>query len=106
MTNSIFTDRLEWLAVDGSLDRQGFIRAYCADGDGFVSVEQYADDYFTVLEQGEPIATFTTIGDAIARAEQYIAENYPHMFEDSMDWNNPITREDVNAFMGHGHLDN
>lgn len=78
--HSINTDRLEWLAVDGDINNEGFVRAYCADGDGIVTVEQYADDYFSIIDQGEPVATFTAIDDAIARAESYIADNYPNLF--------------------------
>jgi hypothetical protein len=77
----VFNTQLEWTTVDGDINRQGFIRAYCADGDGFVSVEKYANDCFTVLEQGEAVATFTTMKDAIEYAEKYIQENYPHMFD-------------------------
>lgn len=77
-THNVTTDRLQWLAVDGSIGA-GFIRAWCADGDGFVAVFQYEQNSYAVEEQGDHIATFSTLNDAIAHAEQFIVENYPHL---------------------------
>lgn len=56
--------------------------AFCADGDGIVSLEQYADHYL-LLDQGDVIARMPNgfLSDALETAQKYLAATYPVVFK-------------------------
>ena len=76
---TINSSKLSWEAFkhsDGSV-------TYCADGDGFVELEQHASgDFFNLNEQGSPIADIEgkTLAEALEIAQSYLAANYPGIF--------------------------
>jgi len=56
---------------------------YCADGDGFVSVEAYDGDFYTLSDQGDPVSDFenATLADVLEAAQNYLAATYPAVFK-------------------------
>lgn len=82
---TINSSKLEWevFPVDGSIH-------YCADGDGFVTLEQYEDEggiWWTLCDQGSPVADINTMGegkslaDALEIAQNYLAATYNEIFK-------------------------
>lgn len=76
-TRTYYSSKLEW-EVFPFADHT----AFCADGDGFVSLEQYADHYM-LLDQGDVIARLPNgfLSDAIEEAQNYLAATYPAVFK-------------------------
>ena len=60
---------------------------YCADGDGFVSIEEYVypdgEVWYSLMDQGEPVAMLEKISleEALERAQSYLAATYNHVFQ-------------------------
>jgi hypothetical protein len=64
---------------------------YCADGDGFVTLEEYSDDngenYWILYDQGSPVADINcfnenhSLGDALEIAQNYLAATYNEIFK-------------------------
>lgn len=60
---------------------------YCADGDGFVSLEEFVrangEVYFSLLDQGDTVAILENISleEALERAQSYLAATYNHVFQ-------------------------
>lgn len=85
---TINSSKIEWEIFEAN---KGFPLSYCADGDGFVSLEQYEDDgaiWWTLCDQGDPIADLNTMGegqslaDALEIAQNYLAATYNEIFKD------------------------
>ena len=56
--------------------------SYCADGDGFVSVELLVDGSIRLLDQGEYMLDLSpNLGEAIQQATEYLKEQYPEIHE-------------------------
>jgi hypothetical protein len=64
---------IEWMCIDGY---------YCADGDGIVVVVDDEHGAFQVLDQGDPIAEFDNLQDALAAAQMQLATEYPAIYRD------------------------
>ena len=56
---------------------------YCADGDGFVTV-QPVDDHFVVAEQGDAVSVHHTLREALMAAQHILATDYPGIYETSV----------------------
>jgi hypothetical protein len=56
---------------------------YCADGDGMV-VAAHDGLQYVVTDQGDPIASFDNLRDALMRAQRQLATNYPEVYENFM----------------------
>ena len=54
-------------------------KAYCADGDGVVTVYEWSDR-FTIEEQFDPVATHNTLEEALDHAVALLATNYPAIY--------------------------
>jgi hypothetical protein len=56
---------------------------YCADGDGFVSVEAYAGNFYVLSDQGDPVADIEgkTRAEVLEIAQNYLAATYPAVFK-------------------------
>lgn len=74
---TIHSSKLEW-EVFPFADHT----AFCADGDGFVSLEQYADHYL-ILDQGDVVARLPNgfLSDALETAQSYLAATYHGVFK-------------------------
>lgn len=68
MTNA----NIEWMCIDGQ---------YCADGDGLV-VAAHNGLQYVVTDQGDPIAAFDNLRDALACAAKQLADNYPAIYKE------------------------
>lgn len=56
--------------------------SYCADGDGFVSVELLVDGSIRLLDQGEYMLDLSSnLEEAIQQATEYLKEQYPEIHE-------------------------
>lgn len=62
---------IEWQCMDGE---------YCADGDGMVVVCHNGFQY-VVTDQGDPIASFDVLEDALILAAKQLADYYPEIYE-------------------------
>jgi hypothetical protein len=84
----INSSKLEWEVfhnTDGSV-------TYCADGDGFVTLDQHEDDngelYWFMSEQGSPVADINcmnenlSLADALEIAQNYLAATYNRIFQE------------------------
>jgi hypothetical protein len=58
---------------------------YCADGDGFVAVEVTDGKYILTADQGDFIAEFDNLNDAMTAAQSYLAAEYPAIYADLID---------------------
>jgi hypothetical protein len=84
---TIDSSKLEWEIFPN--DEGGL--TYCADGDGFVTLEQAAFDdgtpWWTLNDQGSPvgeIGTFAetkTLAEALEIAQDYLAATYNEIFQ-------------------------
>lgn len=55
---------------------------YCADGDGFVSVELLVDGTIRLLDQGDYMLDLSpNLKEAIQEATEYLKEQYPEIHE-------------------------
>lgn len=54
---------------------------YCADGDGFVTVDFDEFGHWYVSDQGEPVAEFDNMRDAFMAAQSVLAANYHAIYE-------------------------
>lgn len=56
--------------------------SYCADGDGFVSVELLVDGTIRLLDQGDYMLDLSSnLEEAIQQATEYLKEQYPEIHE-------------------------
>lgn len=56
--------------------------SYCADGDGFVSVELLVDGSIRLLDQGDYMLDLSSnLEEAIQQATEYLKEQYPEIHE-------------------------
>lgn len=56
--------------------------SYCADGDGFVSVELLVEGSIRLLDQGDYMLDLSpNLEDAIQQATEYLKEQYPEIHE-------------------------
>lgn len=55
---------------------------YCADGDGIVTVDA---NTFEVSDQGEPIAKFDNLREALFAAQSYLAATYHDIYESNIE---------------------
>ena len=56
--------------------------SYCADGDGFVSVELLVDGQIRLLDQGDYMKDLSSnLEEAIQQATEYLKEQYPEIHE-------------------------
>jgi hypothetical protein len=56
---------------------------YCADGDGMV-VAAHDGDAWVVTDQGDPVAAFDNLRDALMCAQRQLAANYPEIYANFM----------------------
>lgn len=82
--NTINSSSISWEFFphkDGSI-------TYCADGDGFVSLEMQINEvgslWFTLNDQGDPIADLDdmSLSEALEIAQNYLAATYNDIFKD------------------------
>lgn len=64
-----------WQDMDGQ---------YCADGDGLVTIEGDEHGWFYVADQGEPVAEYDNLRDALMLAMRQLAANYPEVYESQL----------------------
>jgi hypothetical protein len=67
-----YSSGINWTCMDGH---------YCADGDGMV-VAAHDGLQYVVTDQGDPIAAFDVLADALACAAKQLADNYPEIYEE------------------------
>ena len=56
--------------------------SYCADGDGFVSVELLVDGSIRLLDQGDYMKDLSpNLEEAIQQATNYLCDEYPNIYD-------------------------
>ena len=107
---TIKSSLITWNIMEGK-DFDDFKQVYCADGDGILQLIERRDGSFDLVDQLEVVKTWDDVDGfeefliVLENAQKYLAATYHEIFEDAMHWENPLTREDYNAFAGYGHLD-
>jgi len=109
---TIDSSKITWTIYPGDLGCN--VRSFCADGDGMVVVEEYADNIYALYDQDERLGFWRDVKtpDQLAKileiAQDYLQANYQEVYEDAMHWNDEPTTDDLrqqmNAINGHGHL--
>lgn len=56
---------------------------YCADGDGMVEVKLMRDGVYLLDEQGDKVAEFTTLAEALEAGQELLKRGYTWAFEES-----------------------
>lgn len=72
----------EWDFYEGQeWDDTPSVGWFCADGDGFVSVEVLGDGSIRLLDQGEYMRDLSSdIDEAIKQATDYLREQWPNIY--------------------------
>ena len=110
---TIDSSKITWTIYPGDLGCN--VRSFCADGDGMVVVEEYANNVYALYDQNERLELWRDVEtpDRVAKileiAQAHLEANYPEVYEDAMHWNDAPTTDDLrqmmNAMNGYGHLD-
>lgn len=110
---TINSSKITWTIYPGDLGCN--VRSFCADGDGMVVVEEYANNVYSLCDQNDRIQTWTDVKtsdrlvEVLEIAQAYLAKNYPEVYEDAMHWNDEPSTDDLrqmmNAMNGYRHLD-
>jgi hypothetical protein len=110
---TVDSSRITWTIYPGDLGCN--VRSFCADGDGMVVVEEYADNVYALCDQFDRIqvwrdvATTDRVNEILEIAQAHLEANYPEVYEAAMHWNDEPTtdelRKQMNAMHGYGHLD-
>jgi hypothetical protein len=110
---TIDSSRITWTIYPGDLGCN--VRSFCADGDGMVVVEEYADNVYALCDQFDRIqvwrdvSTTDRVAEILEIAQAHLEANYPEAYESAMHWNDEPTtdelRKQMNAMNGYSHLD-
>lgn len=57
---------------------------YCADGDGFVTVQPTDDGFIVAVDQGDAVGKFGSLREALMAAQHILATDYPGIYETSV----------------------
>jgi len=69
------------------------IRTFCADGDGMVTVEEHADNVYSLYDQNDRLQTWhgvetpEQLAAVLEVAQAYLKENCSEVYESAMHWN-------------------
>jgi hypothetical protein len=69
------------------------IRTFCADGDGMVTVEEHADNVYSLYDQNDRLQTWhgvetpEQLAAVLEVAQTYLQTNCPEVYESAMHWN-------------------
>lgn len=86
MNKFINSSKIQWAVMHGG-DDEGFLTAYCADGDGLVQVVDYGT-HVTLEDQGDVCKTWDNINTLedllpiLEVAQNYLAATYNEIFQD------------------------
>lgn len=89
--STIDSSKITWTIYPG--DEGSSIRTICADGDGIVTVEEHADNVYSLYDQNERIETWFGVETpeqllaVLEFAQAHLQANYPEVYEDAMHWN-------------------
>jgi|GEM_PF-3395443 len=110
---TIDSSLITWVIMRGDLGCN--VRSFCADGDGMVVVEEYADNIYALYDQDKRIQLWRDVetpeqlAAVLEVAQAHLDANYREAFENAMHWNDEPTtdelRKQMNAINGYGHLD-
>ncbi len=69
-----------WDIIPGT-QWDGYLNAYCSDGDGVVQVYEYADSRFEVSNQGEAQGTHSNLHAALKHASEILKYDYTEIYD-------------------------
>lgn len=88
---TIDSSQITWTIYPGDLGCN--VRSFCADGDGMVVVEEYADNVYALCDQNDRIELWRDVetpeqlAAILEVAQEHLRVNYPEVYEDAMHWN-------------------
>ena len=86
MSQFINSSKIQWSVMHGG-DDEGFLTAYCADGEGLVQVVDYGthvalEDQCAVCKTWDNINTLEDLLPILEVAQNYLAATYNEIFQD------------------------
>jgi hypothetical protein len=88
---TIDSSKITWTIYPGDLGCN--VRSFCADGDGMVVVEEYADNVYALCDQNDrlqmwrDVVTPEQLAAILEVAQAHLEANYPEVYESAMHWN-------------------
>ena len=88
---TIDSSKITWTIYPGDLGCN--VRSFCADGDGMVVVEEYADNVYALCDQNDRVQVWRDVetpeqlAAVLEVAQAYLEANYPEVYESAMHWN-------------------
>ena len=85
---TVNSSRITWYVIQANLENEGFLSAYCADGDGILQLVNYGTHY-SLQDQCEVVKTWPAdekIENMLENAQSYLAATYHEIFEDCRHW--------------------
>jgi hypothetical protein len=88
---TIDSSKITWTIYPGDLGCN--VRSFCADGDGIVVVEEYADNVYALCDQNDRVQVWRDVetpeqlAAVLEVAQAHLEANYPEIYEDAMHWN-------------------
>ena len=86
MNKTVNSSKIQWFVMHGS-EEEGFLTAYCADGDGLVQVVDYGT-HVALEDQGDTCKTWDNINSLsdlmpiLEEAKAYLAATYNDIFQE------------------------
>lgn len=86
MNQIINSSKIQWSVMHGG-DDEGFLTAYCADGEGLVQVVDYGthvtlEDQCSVCKTWDNINTLEDLLPILEVAQNYLSATYNEIFQD------------------------
>jgi hypothetical protein len=88
---TIDSSKITWTIYPG--DEGCSIRTFCADGDGIVTVEEHADNVYSLYDQNDRLQTWHGVETPeqilaiLEVAQAHLEANYSEVYESAMHWN-------------------
>jgi hypothetical protein len=85
------SSKITWTIYPGDLGCN--VRSFCADGDGMVVVEEYADNVYALCDQNDRVQVWRDVetpeqlAAVLEVAQAHLEANYPEVYESAMHWN-------------------
>lgn len=98
------SSKITWTIYPGDLGCN--VRSFCADGDGMVVVEEYADNVYALCDQNDRLQTWHNVetpeqlAAILEVAQTHLEVNYPEVYEGAMHWNDDNYQDMFNVLNG------
>jgi hypothetical protein len=101
---TIDSSKITWTIYPG--DEGCSIRTFCADGDGMVTIEEHADNVYSLYDQNDRLQTWHNvetpeqIAAVLEVGQAYLEANCPEVYEGAMHWNDDNDQDMFNFLNG------